>query len=280
MAVGAKAERQGPDESDGDVGDIVDLGRYPIDRPASPDCGRLIAAAQSSLAVSGAFVLEGFMLPSAVAAILDQADSMAKNAFVSHQPHNVYLVPSDPAYPAEHARNRLVRSEKSVLADDELPRDSALRRVYGAECFQAFLCQALGVEGLYPFEDPLAAINVSFYGDGQELGWHFDNSPFAVTLLLRHAPTGGAFEYAPNIRRDTQDGYAAVSRILDGDHGGVHELKQGRGALVLFKGARSLHRVTPCGGGIARAIAILSYAPEPGRSLKEHTRLLFYGRTQ
>jgi len=264
----------------GELGAVVDLARYPIDRPASPDCQRLLETARSKLDDSGAFVLEGFLRPSAVADILAQADSAVSAAFASSQPHNVFLLPADPGYPADHARNRLVRSAKSVLADDQLPRESMLRRLYGADCFQSFLCKALGVDGIFPFEDPLAPINLSFYGEGDELGWHFDNSPFAVTLLLRDASRGGAFEFAPNIRRDTPEGYEAISRILGGDLGAVHGLNQGRGALVLFKGARSLHRVTPCAGAVARTIAVLSYGPEPGRSLNEHTRLLFYGRTR
>ena len=90
-----------------------------------------------------------------------------------------------------------MRSEKSVLADDQIPAGSLLRQLYGADCFRSFLCEVLEVEGLFPFEDPLAPINVSFYGEGEELGWHFDNSPFAVTLLLRDAEKGGAFEYVP-----------------------------------------------------------------------------------
>lgn len=280
MATGAQTERQAQTASASDLDAILALDRYPIDRPASPDRRRLVEAARSSLEASGAFVLEGFLTPEAVTGILGQADSMAAAAFVSSQPHNVFLVSPDPAFPADHTRNRLVRSVKAVLADDQIPPGSLLRRLYGAECFRSFLCEALDVAGLYPFEDPLAPINVSFYGEGQELGWHFDNSPFAVTLLLRDATRGGAFEYAPNIRTGTPEDDAAISRILDGDPSAVRELKQGRGALVLFRGARSLHRVTPCAGPVARTIAILSYAPEPGRSLKEHTRLLFYGRKQ
>jgi 2OG-Fe(II) oxygenase superfamily len=280
MASRAQSEQRDPDKGEGELGAIIRLDRYPLHRPASPAYHRLVEAAKSSLSDSGAFVLEEFLASPAVAGILDQADSMAAAAFVSRQPHNVFLLAADPAYPADHARNRLVHSEKSVLADDQIPAGSLLRQLYGAECFRAFLCEVLEVEGLFPFEDPLAPINVSFYGEGEELGWHFDNSPFAVTLLLRDAETGGAFEYAPDTRRETPDGYAAISRILDGDGASVRELKQGRGALVLFKGARSLHRVTPSGGAVPRTIAILSYASEPGRSLKEHTRLLFYGRTQ
>jgi len=280
MATRARSERWEPGRDEGELGAVIQLDRHPIHRPASPECRRLVEAAKSSLSGSGAFVLEDFLPSSAVAEILDQADSMAEAAFASRQPHNVFLLPTDPAYPADHARNRLVRSEKAVLADDQIPAGSLLRQLYSADCFQSFLCEVLEVEGLFPFEDPLTPINVSFYGEGEELGWHFDNSPFAVTLLLRDAARGGAFEYVPDTRHDTPEGYAAVSRILDGDGTHVRELKQGRGALVLFKGAHSLHRVTPCGGAVARTIAILSYASEPGRSLKEHTRLLFYGRTQ
>jgi hypothetical protein len=280
MASDTKLERQALEKDRDGIGDIIDLGRYPIDRRASPACQQLIGIAQESLADPGAFVLEGFVRPAALAAVLDDADAMAKAAFRSSNPHNVYLAPADPAFPADHARNRLVRSEKSVLADDQLPADSLLRRIYGAECFRAFLCRVLDVKGLYPFEDPLAPINVSFYGKGEELGWHFDNSPFAVTLLLRDAEAGGVFEYVPNNRGETPEAYAAIARVLDGDHRDVRELRQSRGALVLFKGARSLHRVTPCKGRAPRTIAVLSYSAEPGRSLKEHTRFLFYGRAR
>ena len=280
MAGQAQPTRRESSRAEGELADIIRLDRYPLHRPESLECRRLVEAAKSGLSASGTFVLEGFLPSSAVAGILDQADSMAEAAFVSSQPHNVFLQPADPAFSPDHARNRLVRSEKSVLADDQIPAGSLLRQLYGADCFRSFLCEVLEVEGLFPFEDPLAPINVSFYGEGEELGWHFDNSPFAVTLLLRDAARGGAFEYVPDSRRDTPEGYAAISRVLDGDQSSVRELKQGRGALVLFKGARSLHRVTPCGGPVPRTIAILSYASEPGRSLKEHTRLLFYGRTQ
>jgi len=121
---------------------------------------------------------------------------------------------------------------------------------------------------------------VNFYGENQELGWHFDNAKFAVTLMLRQADAGGAFEFAPNIREESDKGFARVARILDGDPAEVRELRQDPGALVLFKGSRSLHRVAPCFGDSPRTIAVLSYVSEPGQGLKEHTRLLFYGRQQ
>jgi hypothetical protein len=262
-----------------DLSDLVDLGRYPIDAPASPAYRQMVAAAKEGLNALGACLFEGFLRPKTVARILAQVDPMEDEAYVCGQPHNVYLVAADPSYPPAHACNRLVRSQKAVLADDELPAASPLRTLYEAQGFRTFVRDALEVEQLFPFEDPLASINVNFYGADQELGWHFDNSKFTVTLMLRQAAAGGIFAFAPNIREENAAGYAAVARILDGDHAAVRELKQDPGALVLFKGSRSLHRVTPCVGEISRVIAILSYLPEPGQGLKEHTRKIFYGRT-
>jgi 2OG-Fe(II) oxygenase superfamily len=124
---------------------------------------------------------------------------------------------------------------------------------------------------------PLASINVNFYGEDQELGWHFDNAKFALTLMPRQAVSGGAFEYAPTSARRTRRAIGGSSASWTAMQ---RELKQDPGALVLFKGSRSLHRVTPSFGRPPRTIAILSYAGEPGQGLKDHTRLLFYGRRE
>jgi hypothetical protein len=97
MARQVQPARWEPDRNEGELADIIRLDRYPIHRPASPECRRLVEAAKSSLSDSGAFVLEGFLPSSAVAGILDEADSMAAAAFVSRQPHNVFLLPADPA---------------------------------------------------------------------------------------------------------------------------------------------------------------------------------------
>ncbi len=256
----------------------VDLGRYPIHDKADPAFKMLLDGVWRDLAATGACVLEGFMRPEAVAGTLAQVDPLAAGAFVCTQPHNVYLIPDDPQFAPDHARNRRVRSVKALLADDEIPAGSPLRAIYEDEHFRSFLRTALHIDALYPFTDNLASVNVNFYGENQELGWHFDNSNFTVTLMLRQAAEGGLFEFAPNIRQEGPAGFATVARILDGDHAQVQELKQDPGALVLFKGSRSLHRVTPSFGTHPRTIAILSYAAEPNYSLKEHTRRIFYGR--
>jgi alkylated DNA repair dioxygenase AlkB len=257
---------------------LIDLARYPIEDRKGAAYRSLLARVQDDLAASGACVLEQFLQPATVRRILEQIDPLAAGAYVCGSPHNVFLAKSDPYLPPDHPRNRLVESRKACLAHDEIPAASPLHAIYGAPSLRGFIADALGFEALYPYEDPLASININFYGAGQELGWHFDNAPFVVTLMLRQAESGGVFEFAPNIRDESESGFRTVGRILAGNRKSVRELAQGPGALVFFRGSRSMHRVTPSFGRQPRTIAILSYAPEPGQMLAENVRQIFYGR--
>ncbi len=260
--------------------DLIDLALYPIEERQGDGYRALLARVRGELADSGASVLERFLLPPTVRRILDQIDPLESGAYVCGSPHNAFLAKPDHDRPADHPRNRLVHSRKACLAHDEIPAASPLHALYGAPALQRFIAEALGFEALYPYEDPLASININFYGAGQELGWHFDNAPFVVTLMLRQAESGGIFEFAPNIRDETEPGFWTVGRILEGGREGVRELAQGPGALVFFRGSRSMHRVTPSFGRQPRTIAILSYAPKPGQMLAENVLQIFYGRTR
>jgi alkylated DNA repair dioxygenase AlkB len=259
---------------------FLDLGRYPIHDEQHPAYATVIDGVRAELADTGACVLEQFLQPSTVHRILEQSDPLEPGAYVCGSPHNVYLAKPDPELPINHPRNRQVDSRKACLAHDEIPADSPLHAIYAWRPLQRFIADALGFDELYPYEDPLASININFYGDGQELGWHFDNATFVITLMLRQAEMGGLFEFAPNIREESEAGYERIGRILDGGREAVRELAQDPGALVFFRGSRSMHRVTPSFGAKSRAIAVLSYAPEPGYMLTGNARLIFYGRTQ
>ena len=60
-----------------------------------------------------------------------------------------------------------------------------MRALYDAPVFRAFLCSVLGETQLYSYADKLSSINLHYASEGQELGWHFDNSSFAITLLIQ-----------------------------------------------------------------------------------------------
>ena len=59
---------------------------------------------------------------------------------------------------------------------------------------------------MYPYSDTLSSINYNYYQKTQQLGWHFDNASFAITLMIQSAETGGDFEYVSK-GRDFNNNY-------------------------------------------------------------------------
>jgi predicted 2-oxoglutarate/Fe(II)-dependent dioxygenase YbiX len=132
---------------------------------------------------------------------------------------------------------------------------------------------------LHEYADPLSSINLHYASNGQELGWHFDNSSFAITLMIQPPEDGGDFEYLKDVR-DTDAGdmnYPLSQKILNGEMP-PEKLSMDAGSLVLFRGRNSMHRVTPVKGSQTRMLVVLAYNTEPGISLSESARLTFYGR--
>ncbi len=230
------------------------------------------------MASEGACVLEGFLTPAAAAQGLAEMLPLLDGAYYCAKDHNPYLAAADPAFPADHPRNSPQVTDVGCLADDQIPGDSVLRRLYLWDELRAFIAAIVGAERLHPYADPLGSLNLNVFRPGQQHGWHFDNANYAFTLMLQSAESGGVYEYVPAIRSAERENYAAVARVLEGDRSGVRALAMGPGALVLFRGRTALHRVTPVEGQRPRLVAVLSYDTRPGVTLSEHNRMLFYGR--
>jgi hypothetical protein len=258
--------------------ELIDRERYPIDVPDSAEYRAMAERCRAQLADHDACVLPGFLRPAAIEAVLAEIRPLLGEAYYCAHDHNPYLAEPDPRYDAAHPRNRLEVSDLGCLADDQLPTHCVLRALYDWPALRRFLAAVLGKAQLHPYADPLGSLNVNVAREGQQLGWHFDNADFAITLLLQAAEAGGVYEYLPRIRTAEDNAFEAVGRTLDGDTAGVRRLSTPPGTLVLFQGRASLHRVTPVEGQTPRLIAVLSYDPEPGVMLSEHNRRLFYGR--
>ncbi|HAU5564533.1 MULTISPECIES: 2OG-Fe(II) oxygenase [unclassified Pantoea] len=227
----------------------------------------------------GALVLRQFLQPNALQSIIAEGDAQRHLAYHTLSKHNVYLMKKDEAYDADHPRNRDVISTKGCITDDVIAAESPLRQLYNDELFKSFLCDVLGETALYPYADPLSSINLHYAPDGQELGWHFDNSSFAITLLVQKPRAGGVFQYVKDLR-DADAGemnFDGVAAVLD-QRQPVDALAIEAGDLVLFRGRNSLHRVTPTEGDITRMLAVLAYNTQPGIALSETARMTFYGR--
>lgn len=255
------------------LANIVDLSVNPIGDPA------FRTRCRQTLDAAGALVLPGFLSAAALATVRLEGAEHSPAAFYAASKHNVYLRPQDESLPAGHARNRLVVSSKGCITDEDIPAQSPLRTLYDALPFRDFLCAVLGEELLYPYADRLSSINLHYARAGQELGWHFDNSSFAITLLIQKPEAGGHFEYVENLR-DADGGemnYAGVTQVLDGRRA-VKRLAIEEGDLVLFRGRNAMHRVTPTEGNATRMLVVLAYNAQPGIMLSESARMTFYGR--
>ncbi|WP_299378872.1 2OG-Fe(II) oxygenase [uncultured Kiloniella sp.] len=255
------------------VANIIDLQKHPISDQA------FVKSCRETLDQDGALVLEGFLLPDAVTQIKSEGERNEGQAYFCEQKHTVYLSPQDPSFANDHPRNRLVTSSKGCITDDQIPPNSPLQTLYHDTEFQKFLCTVLKEKALYEYADPLSSINLHYARKGQELGWHFDNSSFATTLMIQEPEAGGAFEYVENLR-DADRGemnFDGVGNVLDGETP-VSRLSMGAGALVLFRGRNAIHRVAPVEGSRTRMLVVLAYNSEPGIALSESARLTFYGR--
>ena len=234
---------------------------------------------KETLDSEGVLVLKDFIQDKAIKMILSEAKKQEYLAYYCINNHNVYLEPTDKNYPLNHARNRTVVSSKGCITDDQVPSQSPLKVLYDSEEFKKFLCSVLGEEVLYKYDDNLSSINIHYANQGQELGWHFDNSSFAITLLIQKPNGGGKFEYIRDFRDldNTIKNYQNISDLLDNKFS-PDILAMEPGSLVLFRGRNAIHRVTPTKGTKMRILSVLAYNSKPGVKLSESARMTFFGK--
>ena len=253
--------------------ETIDLATYPITESAFQQ------KCKSMLDKDGALTLPNFIAADALLTMQEEAEKGQARAYFCEQNHSVYLTPDDTTYASDHPANRKVVSSKGCICDDDVAANSPLRLLYDAEDFRNFIKAVTGQTELHPYADPLSSINIHYANRGQELGWHFDNSSFAITLLIQAPEAGSHFEYVKDLR-DADKGemnFDGVAALLDG------ETKPDRldiqpGTLCLFRGRNSIHRVSPNESDKTRMLAVLAYNAEPGIELSESARMTFFGR--
>lgn len=261
------------------LGSIVDLEQYPIDRLDERAGRSLIDECRDQLAEHGVCSLAGFVREDVVADAIQVGDALAHHEWHANQSHNVYF--TDLATVAESgkaaARQRAIRSAQRAIAYDLLPLDLSICTLYSSDVLLRFLEQVLGIALLHRSVDPLDAVQLSHFRPGDELGWHFDNSEFSVTLMLREPEAGGHFEWHPGIRSEDDERYDDVLAALD-DITQPNRLPTSPGTLAIFQGRHALHRVTPVEGATSRMNIVFTFGTEPDMRLSPLTQLLFYGR--
>ena len=255
------------------LGAIVDFDRYPLGRELVEHC-------RKTLRREGAVRLDGFVRPEAVEQMVADANALASLGYPNDATHNAYFDDEiDESLPDDHPRRIFVRSAQKAVAMDLLPDGFAPRAIYESDEVTRFVAAVLEKDVLHRSADPLDGCNMTVYQDGDELGWHFDQSEFSVTLMIQRSERGGDFEYVPNVRTPEDECYDDVRAVLQGTSDRVRLLASEPGTLGFFRGRYSLHRVPPIGGATPRMNSVLTYATEPGHMLSAMAQRMYYGRT-
>ena len=258
--------------------DILDLDRYPLDRPASAQYAALVAACRAALAADGMFNLDGFVRPEALQRAAAEILPRCEHDSYTHQRrHNVYFVDRVEGLPADHPALRQFETINHTLCDDQLA-GTIVHDIYEWQPLVDFIAQAMDKARLFVMDDPLARLNVMDYRPGEALNWHFDRSQFTTTLLIQAAEAGGEFEYRSDLRSDADPNYDGVARMLRGEDPGVLVNPLAGGTLNVFKGRNTLHRVSTVRGARKRLVAVFSYYDRPGVRFSREERVGFYGR--
>jgi hypothetical protein len=258
--------------------DILDLDRYPLDRLDSPEGIALVARCKADLAAHGMFNLDHLLMPCALTRAVTEVKPVLDSASFTHRrSHNIHFRNQLPGLALDHPALKLCETVNHTICVDQIP-GSTLMRLYEWPPFAAFLAAVMEKPVLHTMADPLARLNVMAYRDGEALNWHFDRSEFTTTLLLRAPEGGGEFKYRTDLRTGEDPNYDGVARLLEGADSAVERLRLDAGALNVFRGKNTAHRVTPVTGPRERIIAVFSFYERPGVEFSEEECIGFYGR--
>lgn len=233
----------------------------------------LVARSRDQMSTEGVCILPRFLSESAVRAMVAECDALAALAHRSAPRRNPYLTTARSTAGTTAAVE--LYDSLEVLAYDQFPATSPLRKLYEDDTLLHFVRRCLGLEILHRYADPFGALNVSIMRAGDVLDWHFDMTDFVVSIALQSSIAGGDFENASRIR---DAGDEAIAALLDGDRSRVRVEPMTPGTLMLFNGRRSMHRVSPIIGDVPRYVALLAYDTKPGTDSTDELKMSRYGR--
>ena len=224
-------------------------------------------------------ILRSFLNKDCLDELIYEALKLENQAFYCSQNHTILLNKKNKFDDPNDPLNIEVVSDKGCVPHDLLNENSKLNLLYNSSSFKEFLKGVLNLNNLYSYDDSLSSINYNYYQKSQQLGWHFDNASFAITLMIQSSDSGGDFEYVSQ-GRDFNKNFidkTYIKKILDKKIL-PEKIHVDAGTLVLFYGRNYLHRVTPVLSKKPRILVTLNYNEEEGIKLSENARMTFFGR--
>ena len=257
-----------------ELDNIVNFKEHPI---ISSD--KYINKCHDRLINESILLLENFLCSNAIKELQKEAAHLQSKAYYCSQYHTILLNKKDRSIDKNDPCNIEVKSDKGCVPHDLIPTESILNKLYSSVYFKKFIIKVLNIKNIYPYKDKLSSINYNYYEKSQQLGWHFDNASFAITLMINSSNKGGVFQYFSK-GRNFEKNYInkkLLMNVLKGKEK-TKELKVDPGTLILFYGRNYLHRVTPVKSKQGRILVTLNYNLEKGIKLSANARKTFFGR--
>ncbi len=253
---------------------IVNIEKHPISNQ------EYIIECKRQIQEKSILILKNFLNKDCLIELINEALKLEDQAFYCSQNHTILLNKPNDILNSDDPTNIKVVSDKGCVPHDLLDNNSKLNLLYNSHLFKKFLKGVLNLSNLYPYKDSLSSINYNYYQKTQQLGWHFDNASFAITLMIQSSDSGGEFEYVSKGRDFNRDFLDKnyIKKILERKIL-PEKIDVDAGTLVLFYGRNYLHRVTPVLSKKPRILVTLNYNEEEGVKLSENARMTFFGRT-
>ena len=253
---------------------IINIKKYPIN-----DLENFGLKCKNIIRKNSILLLENFLNPSALKNIQKESKKLHSKAFYCSQKHTVLLNKKNINIDKFDPCNIEVVSDKGCVPHDLIPKNSFLCQLYKSNEFKNFLKIVLDIKNIYPYADKLSSINYNYYEKNQQLGWHFDNASFAITLMIQSSKSGGNFQYI-NKGRDVEKNFInknLIKSVLENKYK-PNQVIVDPGTLILFYGRNYLHRVTPVTSKNNRILVTLNYNTKKGIKLSKNARITFFGR--
>ena len=254
----------------------MNLSRYPIDAPKSPETQRLISDCRSKLAETGMCLLPNFVSGTTLDCMRQEATALSPSA---HYNEHWRTGPRGGGDSKIGESTQATRASIWAIAFDQMRPESLSRQLYESDDLLNFVSAITDDPELYRCVDPLVSCHFSVFRDGDELGWHYDpKTNLVLTLQLQDADDGGHFEFANGVRSKEFDNAEIELAIIEGRYDNILSPDLRPGTLTIINGYSSFHRVTPVLGNRERIVTLLNYSKTPGYCFSDNIQQRFFGR--
>ena len=245
--------------------ELVNTELYPIEQLDSSQRADLVANCRRDLDERAICCLPEFIRPAGLRTLTTQMQSLQPIALTKRHLSTAYTWMNNTGFPTDHPKSALFNRRFSYVLTDQIAPASPIKELFQWDAVTEFVRDALGFKTLFRSACPTLSIQLNYMYEDDVLPWHFDTNDGVVSLLLDSADDGGHFQVAPYVRDEDDEHYDKVARVFDDDPALIATPPLTPGTFVLFKGRRSMHRVSPVGKTTKpRMIVLYSYDEKPG----------------